>query len=32
MDRCAGAIVDRMPDRALAEAWAKMGWDVIVAK
>ena len=32
MDKCAGVIVDRMPDRALAAAWAARGWQVIVAK
>ena len=32
MDRVAGVIVDRAPDEALAAAWEKRGWDVIVAK
>ncbi len=32
MDKCAGAIVDRVPDRALAAAWAHLGWDIITAK
>lgn len=32
MDRCAGVIVDRMPDRALAAIWVGLGWDIIVAK
>jgi DeoR/GlpR family transcriptional regulator of sugar metabolism len=32
MDKCAGAIVDRMPDKALADAWVQMGWEIIVAK
>jgi DeoR/GlpR family transcriptional regulator of sugar metabolism len=32
MDKCAGVIVDRMPDRALAGAWADLGWDIILAK
>jgi DeoR/GlpR family transcriptional regulator of sugar metabolism len=32
MDRCAGVIVDRMPDRALAGIWTDFGWDIIVAK
>jgi DeoR family glycerol-3-phosphate regulon repressor len=32
MDKCLGVIVDRPPDKALATAWARMGWDVIVAK
>jgi DeoR/GlpR family transcriptional regulator of sugar metabolism len=32
MDKCAGVIVDRAPDKPLASAWASLGWDVIVAK
>jgi hypothetical protein len=32
MDKCAGVIVDCMPDRALAGIWAGLGWDIIVAK
>jgi DeoR/GlpR family transcriptional regulator of sugar metabolism len=32
MEKCAGVIVDRMPDRPLAAAWDAWGWDVIVAK
>jgi DeoR family transcriptional regulator, glycerol-3-phosphate regulon repressor len=32
IDKCVGAVVDRMPDRPLADAWAKLGWDIIVAK
>jgi DeoR/GlpR family transcriptional regulator of sugar metabolism len=32
MDKCAGAIVDRMPEKALADAWTQMGWEIIVAK
>ena len=32
MDKCAGVIVDRMPDRTLAAAWANWGWHVVVAK
>lgn len=32
MERCAGVIVDRPPDRALAAAWAARGWEVVVAK
>jgi DeoR/GlpR family transcriptional regulator of sugar metabolism len=32
MDKCAGVIVDRMPDKALADAWAQLSWDVIVAR
>jgi DeoR/GlpR family transcriptional regulator of sugar metabolism len=32
MDRCAGVIVDRMPDRALVSAWTAFGWDIIQAK
>ena len=32
MDKCAGVIVDRMPDRMLAAAWATWGWDIIIAK
>jgi len=32
MDRCAGVIVDRMPDRALANAWTTLGLEIIVAK
>jgi DeoR/GlpR family transcriptional regulator of sugar metabolism len=30
--KCAGVIVDRMPDRALSAAWAAMGLEIIVAK
>jgi DeoR/GlpR family transcriptional regulator of sugar metabolism len=30
--KCAGIIVDRMPDRALAEAWTRLGLEIIVAK
>jgi DeoR family glycerol-3-phosphate regulon repressor len=32
MDKCAGVIVDRAPDRHLAAAWAGLGWDVVIAK
>jgi len=32
MDKCAGVIVDRMPDRALASIWTGLGWKIIVAK
>ena len=32
MDKCAGVIIDRMPDRSLAAAWATWGWDIIIAK
>jgi DeoR/GlpR family transcriptional regulator of sugar metabolism len=32
MDKCVGVIVDRMPDHALASAWANFRWDIIVAK
>ncbi len=32
MDKCAGVIVDRMPDRHLAAAWSALGWEIIVAK
>ncbi len=32
MDKCAGVIVDRMPDRTLTSAWEKLGWSIIVAK
>ena len=32
MDKCAGVIVDRMPDRALASIWADLGWNIVVAK
>jgi DeoR family glycerol-3-phosphate regulon repressor len=32
MDRVAGVIVDRPPEAGLAAAWAKLGWQVIVAK
>ena len=31
MDKCAGVIVDRMPDRALGALWAGFGWDIVVA-
>jgi DeoR/GlpR family transcriptional regulator of sugar metabolism len=32
MDKCAGVIVDRMPDKALATVWTGWGWDIILAK
>lgn len=32
MDKCAGVIVDRMPDKALATAWAGRGWEIVLAK
>ena len=32
MDKCAGVIVDRMPDRALAAVWTAWGWDIVLAK
>jgi DeoR family glycerol-3-phosphate regulon repressor len=32
MDKCAGVIVDRMPERALASIWANLGWNIIGAK
>lgn len=32
MDKCVGVIVDRLPEKPLAAAWASLGWDVIVAK
>src|ERR1043165_130391 len=32
MDKVVGVIVDRQPDEALAKAWEKMSWDIIVAK
>ena len=31
-ERCAGVIVDRMPDRALAGIWTDFGWEIILAK
>ena len=32
MDKCAGVIVDRMPDKALAAAWTARGWEIVLAK
>jgi DeoR/GlpR family transcriptional regulator of sugar metabolism len=32
MDKVAGAIVDRTPDRALAAAWDRLGWEIVIAK
>jgi DeoR/GlpR family transcriptional regulator of sugar metabolism len=32
MDKCAGVIVDRMPDPPLASAWKAYGWDIVLAK
>jgi len=32
MEKCAGVIVDRMPDRTLASAWTNFGWNIIIAK
>lgn len=32
MGKCAGVIVDRMPDRALAAAWEALGLEIITAK
>lgn len=31
MNNCAGVIVDKMPDKALAAAWEDLGWNIIVA-
>src|SRR5206468_5062470 len=30
MDKCAGVIVDRAPDRSLATAWAAKGWEIVI--
>ena len=32
MDKCAGVIVDRMPERTLASAWNALGWSMVLAK
>jgi len=32
MSQVAGAIVDRMPDKALAAAWTALGWEIVLAK
>lgn len=32
MDKCAGVIVDKMPDKELAAAWTALGWNIIVSK
>jgi DeoR/GlpR family transcriptional regulator of sugar metabolism len=32
MDKVAGVIVDHLPDRALAAAWERLGWDIVLAK
>jgi hypothetical protein len=32
MNHCKGVIVDRMPDRPLAAAWEKLGWEIVLAK
>ena len=32
MDKCAGVIVDKLPEPALASVWQVHGWDIIVAK
>lgn len=32
MDKCAGVIVDRLPDSALTKAWTDWGWEIVVAK
>jgi len=32
MDRCAGVIVDKMPEGPLAAAWKAYGWDIVLAK
>ena len=32
MDKCAGVIVDRMPDPGLAAVWTAWGWNIITAK
>jgi len=32
VDKCAGVIVDRMPDAALASAWVALGWHIVLAK
>jgi DeoR family transcriptional regulator, glycerol-3-phosphate regulon repressor len=32
MDKCAGVIVDTMPEGPLASAWKAYGWDIVLAK
>jgi DeoR family glycerol-3-phosphate regulon repressor len=32
MDKCAGVIVDRMPDRALQDAWTRLGMEIVQAR
>src|ERR1044072_5213310 len=32
MDRCAGVVVDTMPDPTLTSAWKANGWDIVLAK
>jgi DeoR/GlpR family transcriptional regulator of sugar metabolism len=32
MDKCAGVIVDKMPDKTLAAAWTALGWNIIVSR
>jgi DeoR/GlpR family transcriptional regulator of sugar metabolism len=32
MDKCAGVIVDCMPDKALSSVWTALGWEIILAK
>jgi len=32
MDKCAGVIVDKMPDAHLAAAWKEYGWQIVLAK
>jgi DeoR/GlpR family transcriptional regulator of sugar metabolism len=32
MDKCAGVIVDKMPEPTLAAIWQAQGWDIILAK
>jgi len=32
MEKCAGVIVDRMPDKSLATAWQARGWEIVLAK
>jgi DeoR family transcriptional regulator, glycerol-3-phosphate regulon repressor len=32
LDKCAGVIVDQMPEAALAAAWKAYGWDIVLAR
>ena len=32
LDKCAGVIVDQMPEASLGAAWKAYGWDIVLAR